>query len=563
MGTDRVSQYPLSATIAAEWSSTKTRGRMMASVFLMQAVGQITAYIVSICVVIGLGNKLELAEHVNDQDPQRVEKARSAVDAIWRCIISVGAFPALMAILLRRLLPETPRFLAEHASVMAAMRETGIVYNARTHPVPAQQEHDGDGHPSPDPDPVGNHPLFASSPHRTVPRGDGTDGSTHGSAVNSAHGSSSSSSRADPRRDDLEIAPQRDIRAAVVGYLEGMRIYLAQNSRWRALMGVCVTWYLLDLSVYGLGLDSPKTIATMYLAAPAAELSCDETWRADPAQPNITIYEMLIQNTQRNLQTITTGTLPGSVIILLVIDYVPRATWMACTFAALAALFAVTGSTLFVAYESDKHAMTLVFYVLMQLVNNLGPNTMTWILPAELFATRYRATLYGLAAAAGKLGAITIQLINGLSVSGRGKIPFAGMLLGLSPAMLLGAFFSWVWVPEVQEARARDSEDAEPDWVRARDNSSGPASGDERGASDARSLPPAPPQQAKASRGGTRARAFLGSLILPNRTLEDIAQDPARGQIIGIRRSVKNAWRGFFGRRMEAVGDPSAEIEMS
>lgn len=32
-------EYPLSATIAAEWSSTRTRGRMMASVFLMQAVG--------------------------------------------------------------------------------------------------------------------------------------------------------------------------------------------------------------------------------------------------------------------------------------------------------------------------------------------------------------------------------------------------------------------------------------------------------------------------------------------------------------------------------------------
>jgi hypothetical protein len=244
---------------------------------------------------------------------------------------------------------------------------------------------------------------------------------------------------------------------------------------------------------------------------------------------------------------------------------------MACTFAALAALFAITGGTLFVAYESDKHAMTLVFYVLMQLVNNLGPNTMTWILPAELFATRYRATLYGLAAAAGKLGAITIQLINGLSVSGRGQIPFAGMLLGLSPAMLLGAFFSWVWVPEVQEARARDSEDAEPDWVRAGDGSSGPASGDEHDAGDAHYLPPAPPAppspptpgQAETNRGTTRARAFLKSLILPNRTLEDIAEDPARGQIIGVRQSVKHAWCGFFGRRGKAVGNPPADIEMS
>jgi len=269
---------------------------------------------------------------------------------------------------------------------------------------------------------------------------------------------------------------------------------------------------------------------------------------------------MLIQNTQRNLQTITTGTLPGSILILLTTDYVPRATWMACTFVALAALFAVTGGTLFVAYESDKHAMTLVFYVLMQLLNNLGPNTMTWILPAELFATRYRATLYGWAAAAGKLGAITIQLINSLSVSSRSRMSFAAMLLGLSPAMLLGTFFSWVWVPEVQEARARVPEDAEPVMA---GNISGPGSGDEDGAGDAHSLTPTPPPQHRTGRGGAEARAFLESLILRNRTLEDIAEDPARGQIIGIRPSVKNAYRRFLGkRREEEVESPPAGIEM-
>lgn len=39
-------EYPLSALIAAEWSATSTRGTMLASVFLMQPVGQFLAYII-------------------------------------------------------------------------------------------------------------------------------------------------------------------------------------------------------------------------------------------------------------------------------------------------------------------------------------------------------------------------------------------------------------------------------------------------------------------------------------------------------------------------------------
>lgn len=68
----------------------------------------------------------------------------------------------------------------------------------------------------------------------------------------------------------------------------------------------------------------------------------------------MTIYNELHGNIVRNILTISTGTLPGSIIILLAIDYVPRVTWMIWTFVALAALFAVNGGTLFVAFETDS-----------------------------------------------------------------------------------------------------------------------------------------------------------------------------------------------------------------
>jgi PHS family inorganic phosphate transporter-like MFS transporter len=36
---------------------------------------------------------------------------------------------------------------------------------------------------------------------------------------------------------------------------------------------------------------------------------------------------------------------------------------------------------------------------------------MTFVIPAELFPTRYRATSYGIAAASGKIGAIFAQFL--------------------------------------------------------------------------------------------------------------------------------------------------------
>lgn len=41
---------------------------------------------------------------------------------------------------------------------------------------------------------------------------------------------------------------------------------------------------------------------------------------------------------------------------------------------------------------------------------NFGPNTTTFIIPGEVFPTRYRSTAHGICAASGKLGAIIAQV---------------------------------------------------------------------------------------------------------------------------------------------------------
>lgn len=283
--------------------------------------------------------------------------------------------------------------------------------------------------------------------------------------------------------------------------------------------------YLLTfIGIDGLGLDNPKTISTIWLSKPPLrsnvstspeELVCNNAaWRADPSQPNITIYEMLRQDSIRDIITISSGALPGSIIILLAIDYIPRTTWMGWMFVALAGLFAINGATFFVTFETDKHALTVTLYVLAQVIFNLGPNTITFMLPAELFATKYRGTFYGLAAASGKLGAITILLITNLAVYGDELYnrKFAAMLLGFCPAMLLGALVTWVWIPEVQYPRGYDSK---------------------------------PERDDNASDDGLDMEndTFRQKLKLANIPLLNIAQNPGDGQILGMRQNISRLFR--------------------
>lgn len=86
-----------------------------------------------------------------------------------------------------------------------------------------------------------------------------------------------------------------------------------------------------------------------------------------------------------------------------------------------------------------------------------GPNGTTYIIPAEVFPTRYRASCHGISAAAGKLGSILAQIFSafykfGSSTPGVAQTRRYGrILIVFSIAMILGAVVTHFWVPNVQE----------------------------------------------------------------------------------------------------------------
>jgi MFS transporter, PHS family, inorganic phosphate transporter len=55
----------------------------------------------------------------------------------------------------------------------------------------------------------------------------------------------------------------------------------------------------------------------------------------------------------------------------------------------------------------------VALYCLANFFSNFGPNTTTFILPGEVFPTRYRSTGHGISAACGKIGAIISQALIG------------------------------------------------------------------------------------------------------------------------------------------------------
>ncbi|KAF9356483.1 Inorganic phosphate transporter pho84, partial [Mortierella sp. AD094] len=65
------------------------------------------------------------------------------------------------------------------------------------------------------------------------------------------------------------------------------------------------------------------------------------------------------------------------------------------------------------AYDEIRNASSILFIVLFaltQFFQNFGPNSTTFIIPGEVFPTRYRSTGHGIAAGSGKLGAIIAQV---------------------------------------------------------------------------------------------------------------------------------------------------------
>ncbi len=308
--------YPVSAVLMSEYSNRPDRGRLVAMVFSMQALGLIVGPLVAI----GL-----LGAGVPD-------------GLTWRLLLGLGAIPAASVVALRSRMPESPRF-------RASIR--------------------------------GEHRLASSELEQY------------------ARGALAATGAVESRARRL-----------------GLREFLTDRRMLRLVVGTAGAWFLFDYAYYGNTLSLPGILTDI--------------------SPNATTIVKLALS----LALFVVFAVPGYALAVARMDRIGHRrlqllgfTAMAVCFGVLAAVPALTASV----------APFLVIFGVSYLFIEFGPNTTTFVLPAEIFPVSVRTTGHGLAAGVGKLGAfVGVFLVPALQDS----IGLRGMLAVAAGAALLGVVVS-------------------------------------------------------------------------------------------------------------------------
>ncbi|KAK8106096.1 Repressible high-affinity phosphate permease [Apiospora kogelbergensis] len=166
--------------------------------------------------------------------------------------------------------------------------------------------------------------------------------------------------------------------------------YFKQWKNTKMLIGTTMSWFFLDLAFYGLGLNNTIVLHAIGYAT------------------GDTLYEQLLNNAIGTIILTVAGSLPGYWMAIFTIDTIGRKPLQIFGFVALTIIFSILGFY----YQHLNQGAMLAFYVIAQFFFNWGPNTTTFIVPAECFPTRYRSSGHGVSAAMGKIGAIIAQVIS-------------------------------------------------------------------------------------------------------------------------------------------------------
>jgi len=136
-------------------------------------------------------------------------------------------------------------------------------------------------------------------------------------------------------------------------------------------------------------------------------------------------------------------------------------------FVALTAIFCSMGFGYDKMINHGHQAVFVVLYCLANFFQNFGPNTTTFIVPGEVFPTRYRCTGHGISAASGKLGAIIAQVGFSRLKDIGGPNKFVKHILQIFGLFMLTGVFSTMLIPETKGRTLEDlSNEDQEEYVR-------------------------------------------------------------------------------------------------
>ncbi|KAI9161191.1 hypothetical protein LWI28_015306 [Acer negundo] len=205
------------------------------------------------------------------------------------------------------------------------------------------------------------------------------------------------------------------------------------------LIGTTTTWFLLDIAFYSQNLTQKDIFPAMGLTNKAEAVNA--------------LREMF--ETSRAMFIVALlGTFPGYWFTVFFIEKIGRFRIQLIGFFMMS-VFMLILSIKYTYLRSDNKYLFATLYALTFFFANFGPNSTTFVLPAELFPTRLRSTCHAISAASGKAGAMVgAFFVQSYTLDGNPKkIQKALMFLALTN--MLGFCFTFL----VTETKGRSLEE--------------------------------------------------------------------------------------------------------
>ncbi|CAG8525504.1 11421_t:CDS:2 [Diversispora eburnea] len=260
-----------------------------------------------------------------------ISKDPSYIDHVWRLVLGFGVIPAVIALYFRLKVPETPRFTMDvERNVHQAAYDIKTVH-------PKRRKHNKRKNHNSLSKPV----LVTDAPRATW---------------------------------------------------KNFKEYFGQWKNAKILIGTSVSWFVLDVAFYGIGLNNSIILKAIRFA------DHDD----DP-------YKTLWNMSVGNIIVTMLGTVPGYWFTVFLVDKWGRKFIQLLGFGILTILFTILGFFYHQILDTSLPLFIIIF-TSCQFFLNFGPNATTFIIPGEVFPTRYRSTGHGISAASGKLGAIIAQV---------------------------------------------------------------------------------------------------------------------------------------------------------
>jgi MFS transporter, PHS family, inorganic phosphate transporter len=308
---------------------------------------------------------------------------KAYIDCVWRICLAFGAVPAVATVYFRMTMPESPRYTAHVL---------------------------GD----------------AEAANRDVHKAMGDEDE---SAENKAEG----------QPVDFTPSPPAQTHAPPKQRQNSFKDFCAHFSQWKnlkVLLGCSISWFVLDVAFYGLNLNQSSVLEAIGFGY-SSKLVQTNT----PADAFTDLWNKALGN----LVIACLGTAPGYLFSVLLIEKLGRKTIQFMGFAVLTVCMLVLSIWYYEIMQISK-ILFITIYTVAQFFFNFGPNTTTFVVPGEVFPTRFRSTSHGISAASGKLGAIIAsQLFSPLK-----EVIGMRALLFIFACFMATGIISTMWIPETK-----------------------------------------------------------------------------------------------------------------